>query len=278
MKHSRLLTAYIEEVKAAGLFAANKTELAKIIYWTLLYHAGNRVPGFASESVRQTVCIVQGRRLRLTLRQSSGDIFTLHEVIGRKSYAFPAERLGVINTIVDLGANIGLTSLFFAAMSPTARLVCVEPEPGNFKLLRQNCDQNKFHWTCLNCAIGPATMSARLLVDRYANRHRVTTQGLPREPAIEVQVLSMEDILKNCDVDTIDLLKVDIEGGEEELFENSSSWIDRVRFIIAEFHPQLIDYKGTVESIVKHGFRYYPAGSLFRNSMDMFARHDVAWS
>ena len=263
---------------AARRFAADKTELAKIVYWTLLYHVGNRMPGFASKSVRHTVCVMRDRRLRLALRQSSGDIFTLHEVIGRTSYALPTERLGAVNTIVDLGANIGLTSLFFAAMFPAARIICVEPEPANFQLLRRNCDQNDFHWTCLNCAIGPRTTSAKLLVDRYANKHRLTTQSSSQEPVIEVETLSMEDVLKNCNVDSIDLLKVDIEGGEQELFEASSSWLHRVRFIIAEFHPDLVDYKGTVESIISQGFRYYRAGSLSRNSMDMFARHDVAWT
>jgi FkbM family methyltransferase len=272
------LKPYLDEVKAARRFAANKAEMVRIAYWTLLYHIGNRVPSLSSKAVRDVECVVRGRRFRLSLRQGSGDIFTLHEVIGRTSYAFPAERFGAVNTIVDLGANIGLTSLFFAAMFPAARIICVEPDPENFELLRQNCYLNGFQWTCLKCAIGPATTAATLLIDRYANRHRVTTQGMPSGAAIRVAMLDMDDLIEKCDVDTIDVLKVDIEGGEEELFATSSSWISCVRFIIAEFHPSLVDYKGTVESIVRHGFRYYRAGSLFRNSMDMFARHDVAWS
>jgi hypothetical protein len=86
----------------------------------------------------------------------------------------------------------------------------------------------------------------------------------------------MQDMLHKEGITSIDVLKVDIEGSEEELFIEEADWLKCAKLIIAEFHPTLIDYPATVRAIAKRGFRHYPARTLFGDSMDMFMREDVA--
>ena len=50
-------------------------------------------------------------------------------------------------------------------------------------------------------------------------------------------------------------VRIDIEGGEQELLAGPTSWLDRVDAIIAEFHPDPIDYPGAIRSIVARGLK-----------------------
>ena len=119
-------------------------------------------------------------------------------------------------TIVDLGANIGLASRRFLERFPRARIVSVEPEPGNVAVLRHNLDpsadarRSSTHaWSA--CPPGLPRRDngsrGRLLHDRRA-------EG-------DTDVVTMADVLSELGNDRIDLLKCDIEGAESELFKSS---------------------------------------------------------
>ena len=69
----------------------------------------------------------------------------------------------------------------------------------------------------------------------------------------------------------IDLLKIDIEGGEQALLaEGDASWLSRVHEIIIEFHPTLVNTKGLLACLKKAGFDYSPPTQ--QRPMDYFRR------
>jgi hypothetical protein len=71
----------------------------------------------------------------------------------------------------------------------------------------------------------------------------------------------------------VDLLKIDIEGGEQALFSAKNlKWLKDVNAIIAEFHPAVVEYQRITGILRSHGFQYFPAGSLWPGSMDLFKR------
>jgi FkbM family methyltransferase len=271
-----LLRSYISELNNAKAISADAREFCKLIFWTALYHLGNKWSVFTSQALRQTVCQFNGHKMTVTFRQSTGDVFTLYEVIGREAYRLPMQIGEEVKIVVDLGANIGLTSLYYATLFPSAKVICVEPEPNNFDLLKTNCEQNGLHWTCLQQAIGGSSGKAMLSRHYYANQHSVLSGTTNDKDAIEVEMIKMDDLIREQKIDTIDLLKVDIEGAEYDLFAHCSAWILKVKLIIVEIHPTLVDYNGVIKSITKHGFHYVKASSLFQDSMDMFVRDDVA--
>ena len=83
----------------------------------------------------------------------------------------------------------------------------------------------------------------------------------------------MASILDRLPPDTeVDLLKVDIEGAELELFSENTKWLSRVRNIIIEIHPDRIDGQSVISHIVNAGFDYIPADAVFPGSMDAFVR------
>src|SRR5262249_12200769 len=76
----------------------------------------------------------------VAIRPCSGDLFILFEVLAFDSYRIPESSIDPlsVHTIVDCGANIGLTALYLASAYPNARILCVEPDPANFALLQRN--------------------------------------------------------------------------------------------------------------------------------------------
>src|SRR5438046_9352746 len=72
-----------------------------------------------------------------------------------------------------------------------------------------------------------------------------------------------------------DFMKMDIEVAEQELLTADLSWLEKVKSLIIEFHPTLVDYPGLVNRLREAGFEYIPAGTAHPDSMDFFVRRDA---
>jgi len=142
--------------------------------------------------------------------------------------------------IVDAGANIGTSSLFFALKYPEARIFAVEPEAGNFALLKKNT-RNYANIVPIRAAIWGEDCT-RALQNRFTGTWGYTVSETLRksEPVGQtVDCLTIPSLMKQHDIESIDLLKMDIEGGEKDVLENSEPWIDSVGTISAELHEKI---------------------------------------
>lgn len=190
----------------------------------------------------------------------------MREVILDECYRFPHEIAP--KTIVDLGGNIGLTSLWFMAQYHPHRIVCLEPAPSNAKLIRQNLDHYGSGFTLIEAAIGSFDGSAYFNESEESNRGTLIhgQQGATR-------VISVPTLITEAGIEgDIDLLKIDIEGGEADLFSGDVSWLRNVKAIIAEFHPDVVDVSGIIANICAQNFHHIPANSVFPGNMDAFIR------
>src|SRR5258706_3177797 len=76
----------------------------------------------------------------LTLRRTNSDIFVVRDVFESEDYGFVRKmNLPTDANILDLGANIGLASLYFASLFPASKILAVEPDAANCNLLERNC-------------------------------------------------------------------------------------------------------------------------------------------
>lgn len=171
---------------------------------------------------------------RLTIRENVGDYLTLKEILIAEVYGGLRQRLGECRRIIDLGANIGLATLYFAAKFPHSRILSVEPEPSNFGMLVRNSRQLANEGRCvpLQAAVWHEDSSLDLL--NPADDHYAFVFGEKRGGA--VRAMSMTSILESSGFETVDLLKVDVEGAEVELFRGCLDWLPRVRALAVEFH------------------------------------------
>ncbi len=150
-------------------------------------------------------------------------------------------------------------------------VTAIEPSPENARMARLNLQRNRVAAEVIEAAVGPHDGTARFedAGDSNLGHLGATTEGRL------VTVLSMETVLRRLPVGAeADLVKMDIEGGEGPLLQENLGWLKRVRSIIAEFHPTIIDYPAAIKSIEAQGFRYFPAHSAADfDSMDAFMQN-----
>lgn len=185
----------------------------------------------------------------LSYRLNRGDITVLVEVWLLDVYRMPDGCRP--KTVVDLGANVGLTSLWLAKQYGVERIVAVEPVPANVEVARRNLVRSGAAVVLLEGAVGAEDGTARFRIDRAS-----TTGGTEDgEDGYEVRVFGMDTVLANLpDGLRIDLMKIDIEGGEESIVSGDLSWLERCDRIIAEIHPDNADAARVIDVICGAGF------------------------
>lgn len=174
----------------------------------------------------------------LTVRCNNGsDAFIFSEVFHRCYYAF--ELPMTPRTILDVGANIGFATLFFARQYPSAQIASVEPIPENAQLLRANLRNNRVRARVIEKAIsiadGPICM--QLAANDYG--HKVANIKFGRKVIGESQQVSgvtIPALMSEFGWERIDLLKLDIEGYEGVLLLQNSAWLALVNAICIEVH------------------------------------------
>jgi FkbM family methyltransferase len=135
--------------------------------------------------------------------------------------------------IVDAGANIGVASLSFASQFPHARIVAIEPDPGNSTILRRNLEGRA------NCTIVEAAIGADRGFVRLHNEGQSWAVRTERAQS-GVSVITVDDAFAASGGDTPFIVKVDIEGFEKELFAANISWIERTQVVIIEPHDWML--------------------------------------
>ena len=178
------------------------------------------------------------------MRKNPYDYATFEEVLLREDYNidFGFEP----QTIIDGGANIGLTSVFFANKFPNANIVAVEPEKENFQMLQKNTNSYS-NISLLNAGIWDHNTFLSV-VDEGKGNNAFTVKEVPVNTENAIKALSVYEIMKQQDWSTIDILKLDIEGTEKNIFEkNYESWLPFVRVLIVELHDRMIE--GSSEAV-----------------------------
>lgn len=167
------------------------------------------------------------------LRAGTSDVDVFREVHERR--AFDLDHGERLELIIDAGAYIGLTTAHFARRYPHATVIAVEPDPGNFALLERNTvglknvvNVNAALWV-VDGEVPFASVDLRSWASHVADPR---AEAGARVPAVTVRTL-----LERAGKERVDLLKLDIEGAELELFEaERSAWLHRVGVILAELH------------------------------------------
>jgi FkbM family methyltransferase len=148
-------------------------------------------------------------------------------------------RRGQVPFIIDLGANIGAAAIWFAMRFPDERIAAFEPHPDNFHLLELNCQGLPVETLC---AAVCGTAGVRRLVDPGFGEwgYRVAADDATTE-GLAVECVALGDWLADRLTGNLApfILKIDIEGGEKDLFEHPGSLLQRFPVVILEAHDLL---------------------------------------
>ena len=205
--------------------------------------------GFELLNLRRVIdCNVSGEPL--VLRTRTPDLRVALETLSGEfdlPLAYVNNRCGLI---VDAGGYIGTAAIVFARTLPEATVLCLEPSPENAEMCRRNTKgfQNVVVW---EAALTPATGERAFYgSDTGEWGHSLFDRSCAKKyPMGFVQCVDMEKIIENFYCSDVELLKLDIEGAEKELFEKNKSWIDKTHIVFIELHDRIVE--GCSQSICK---------------------------
>jgi FkbM family methyltransferase len=228
----------------------------------------------AHKSMRLPVKTPTGFRSFFVRWNSHADLGVYYQVFVNKDYNLARFALGkrILEAndslvgegkqplIVDAGANIGASAVWFAVSFPKSKIVVIEPAPGNCDLLKRNCNGIDYELFAGGISSDDGTM---YLVDPGCGdwAFRVVEKG-----SIEVPVFSASKIIDSQISKSISpfICKIDIEGGENHLFRKNTDWIDRFPLLIVELHDYMLPggarSRDFLASIAKCDFDVVPHG------------------
>jgi len=175
------------------------------------------------------------------------------EIFVEKIYAFRSKE--VVPRILDLGANIGLSVLFFKQLYPQAEITAFEADPEIFAYLEKNVHGNGYTDVQL---INKAAWHEKTILEfcsEGADGGRAAMAG--DEDLIPVDAVDISEFMRNT---RFDFLKMDIEGAEEFVLPACRNSLAGIRFVFVEYHSksgqkQCLDQLMTI--LVEAGFRIH---------------------
>ena len=173
----------------------------------------------------------------------------------------PAEK-EVLN-IIDAGSNIGLTSLFFLKNIKHCNIICLEPDIGNYEVLNYNIPKNK-NVSLLNAALWSSNSKVEIINDF---RDRLDWARRVKEINNEkgIPAFSVNQLMKDFNWEIIDILKIDIEGAEKEIFTSKETDLGFLKFtkcVAMEVHDEFHCRSEINEILEQFGFKYFRYGEL----------------
>lgn len=185
--------------------------------------------------------------------------FSFKEIFDDEIYFFQASTPSPY--ILDCGANIGLSILYFKRLYPDSRITAFEPEPHLFNILEANIQAfGCSHVSLINKAIWTNESEAEFIIEGADGSRLVhpVDQARP-EKKIQVQTVRLRDYLRD---DPIDFLKIDTEGAETDVLLDCADSLDRVQKFFIEYHSfvdeeQRLDELLHILRITKFKIRIY---------------------
>lgn len=160
--------------------------------------------------------------------------------------------------IIDAGANIGMSALWYARMYPEAKIFAIEPNHENYELLVKNT-RTVEQITPFYGGVWPRNVGL-IIENPDAGSQHYRTREVPMDIDGSLNAITIDTILSKTDSDEIFIAKIDIEGGQDSLFEENTLWVEKTNLIVLELDDWQFPWKGTSRSffscVSKYPFDY----------------------
>ncbi|HRP32312.1 MAG TPA: FkbM family methyltransferase [Agriterribacter sp.] len=261
---NRLLTA-VRKFIFCYTITADSGSFLKLLVNTKRYRYGR---DFGEDTPVLYHLLLNGTRKTVFLRTYCGDIEIFYEVFWKKVYSVPTHLAIRPLTVVDLGANTGMASLFFSAYYPNAKIYAVEADDNNMQVFLKNLSSEIGSSQVIAIRAAVFSKDVELFLQQREKAYNSSITHAKTE--ISVQGISMNTLMQKYALDKIDLLKIDIEGSEEAIFAENTEWMERVSVIVTEIHrPQ---YRSVCETFLRNrGFLINPLVNETRTSNLLWA-------
>lgn len=189
---------------------------------------------------------INNKILNLTIR-SDADESVFNEVLIDRDYRILDEAIAKATTIIDVGAHIGAFSIYVETLNPKAKITAYEPEPENFKTLKENLKLNHTkNVTPKNLAVAGKQEQRTLYISEDSHNHSLTPDLPNQAQQTTIQTTTLAKIVQKHG--RIDILKMDCEGAEFEIFAEAAKTpaiLKHIQLIHLEYH----EYENPVQTL-----------------------------
>jgi len=191
---------------------------------------------------------------------------TVRELFIDEIYAFTSTNPTPL--IIDCGAYIGTSILYFKTNYPQSRIIAFEPDTENYNILKKNIEGWNFdNVNIQNCAVWDKN-EEMIFEQKGGMAGRLINESGTSSRLKKIETKRLKDFLN----EKVDLLKIDIEGAEYEVLLDCSDMLGNVDKIFIEFHAdfnELHKLNEILNILTKNNFRYYikEAGEIFKQPL-----------
>lgn len=218
---------------------------------------------------RNEMWLLRRDDLEIELRTNGSDFRVFQQVFVAQEYRSVIEAVlmnGIqVMTVIDAGCNIGLTSIQFLQRFPSAHIICIEPDLHNFMQMTKNLKNFSLNVSLLNNALW-FKQENLFINDDFRDgfdwsRSVSVDQKESKRPIVGIP---MAYVLDKFNIEAIDLLKMDIEGSEAEIFkpERDLSFLSVTKVIALEIHDEFNCRKTINDILIMNGFVIFNTGEL----------------
>jgi FkbM family methyltransferase len=186
------------------------------------------------------------------IRKNTSDFEVFRQIFASKQYNVKGLSGEQVEYIIDLGSNNGMSAAYFKMQYPKAKLIGVDPDLDNIAIAKKNTElfsdvvfEHKAIWY-------EETNLDIFDTGKGAYSYNVVSIG---NKINTIKTTTIPSLIKKYNFPRIDILKVDIEGAEIELFKNGDlSWLSNVKCLLVECHDH--KRKGCTETLFKSIYPY----------------------
>lgn len=199
--------------------------------------------------------------LPFSYRGGSADEIAGNEILESGKYVLPIEDFQP-KIIIDCGANIGYSTLYYANTYPDAQIYAIEPEKINFKFLQFNTLFYDNIKTFKSAVWGKETF-VRIEETEMAERGYMTFETGEDDPNA-IKTTTIGKLIYENGINEIDLLKIDVVGAEKEIFgaEDVDDWLSKVKVLTLVIHDEMKSGASfeVFKAISKYRWKFYANG------------------
>lgn len=229
----------IRTIKYPLVLMRTKIELRLKVHQALPPHLRKRFYDFYKEARKRWDCgekTATGKSIELPVgnsghtiwvRPGTCDVILYYDIMINNHYGkIPIENA---QTIIDCGANIGMSCVYFLYRYPNARLIAIEPDPVNYELCIKNLAPFGDRATVLKAALWGKSMSMTVESGNIGTWASTVTVAKGNSGST-IEGFDIPTLLKRYDIESVDILKIDIEGAEFDVFSAENlDWINQIK-------------------------------------------------
>ncbi len=182
--------------------------------------------------------------------------------------------------VIDIGAHVGYFSIYSSINAKNGKIFAFEPYDKSFKVLIKNLEINQIKNVIpQNLGVTRESGTNTLYFKKNFAIGNSIYKNTDSDSKIEIKTISLQDIIKNNDIQKINILKLDCEGAEYQILLNlNHQTLEKIDKIVSEMHPKIENFKikDVKEFLTINGFDVkiiHPLNNVSKELVMLYAKN-----